>query len=303
MASDITVTAVGGDAATLHAAIDQAFAVFADVEQQCTRFDPSSALMRANASCSEWVRVPDRCFAALEAAASAYDRTLGRFDPRVHDDLRRLGYTRSLAFETTRVDVETDTDVTRRAELPPWTPQFDSPAGRVHLGGARVDLGGIGKGLAIRWAVEALRAFTPDFLIDAGGDCFAAGRAPDGDLWRIGVEDPHGGEEPIAVLAVSDRAVATSSTRIRQWTAGKVPVHHLIDPRTGLPGGAGLAAVTVVSADPAEAEVDTKSLFLEGRAGIGALTAAKNVAACWVAEDGRADFAASVLPYLIWQRP
>src|SRR5476649_149064 len=42
----------------------------------------------------------------------------------------------------------------------------------------------------------------------------------------------------------------------------------LRDPRPGLPGGDGLRAVTVVGADAADAEVDAKTLFLEGHIGI-----------------------------------
>ncbi len=114
--------------------------------------------------------------------------------------------------------------------------------------------------------------------------------APDGGPWRIGVEDPLNPDQPIAVLAVSDRAVATSSVRIRRWTAGSSQVHHLIDPRTGLPGGAGLCAVTVVGDDVADAEVNAKTLFLEGRDAIADAVRSELTAACWVTTDGRPEF-------------
>ncbi len=100
MATDVTITAVGPDASLLGDAVDNALAVFTDVEAQCTRFDARSPLMVANARCDSWMAVPARCFAAIEAAAAAYRRTEGRFDPRVHDDLHRLGYSESLAFES-----------------------------------------------------------------------------------------------------------------------------------------------------------------------------------------------------------
>ena len=67
------------------------------------------------------------------------------------------------------------------------------------------------------------------------------------------------------MLEVADEAVATSSTRVRHWRAGGTEVHHLIDPDTNRPGGDGLVSVTVVSSDPAWAEVWSKVLFLEGR--------------------------------------
>ncbi|HEY5049993.1 MAG TPA: FAD:protein FMN transferase [Acidothermaceae bacterium] len=301
MATDVAITAVGGDHARLRSAVDQALAVFRDVESQCSRFDPHSGLMKANAGAAEWTLVPSRCFEALAAAASAYLRTRGRFDPRVHDDLCRLGYARSLAFEAGDVVLRTPSARPRR-ELPEWKPRFRPRLGLVHLGGYRVDLGGIGKGLAVRWSAETIREHTDNFLVEAGGDCYAAGYAPDGGPWRIGVEDPLNLAQPIAVLAVSDRAVATSSVRIRRWTAGGSEVHHLIDPRTGLPGGAGLCAVTVVGADVADAEVDAKALFLEGQLAISDAVRSDLTAACWVTTDGAYEFSKAFEPYIQWRR-
>jgi len=302
MATDISITAVGHDRVSLESAVDRALAVFHDVESQCTRFDPSSALMKANAAPAEWTAVPPRCFEALAAAAAAYQRTGGRFDPRVHDDLCRLGYARSLSFEANDVVLHTPA-AHARPELPEWKPRFESRRGLVHLGGYRVDLGGIGKGLAVRWAVETVREYTDDFLVEAGGDCYAAGAAPDGGPWRIGVEDPLNSDQPIAVLAVSDRAVATSSVRIRRWTAGRSRVHHLIDPRTGMPGGADLCAVTVVGGDVADAEVDAKTLFLEGRDAIADVVRSELTAACWVTTDGTPEFSTALEPFIMWRRP
>ena len=96
MASDITLF---GTATTVDgSAVDEAFACFATVQDACTRFDPDSPLMRANARPDEWHAVPPVLFDALRESYRAYVRTGGRFDPRVHDDLVRLGYDRSLRF-------------------------------------------------------------------------------------------------------------------------------------------------------------------------------------------------------------
>lgn len=76
--------------------------------------------------------------------------------------------------------------------------------------------------------------------------------------------------EPLAVVDVVDGAIATSSVRLRRWVAADGrPVHHLVDPSTGEPGGHGLLAVTVALADPAWAEVWSKALFLAGPTVIG----------------------------------
>ena len=284
------------------AAVGSALRVFRSVHRVCTRFDPDSPLMRVNARPDRWHAVPAVLFAAVRESYRAHVRTGGRFDPRVLGDLERLGYDRSLAFEDG--PVATIGTVGIRPPQPRWRPNFrHGVRPEIHLGGDPVDLGGIGKGLALRWAGEGLAVSVASFLIDAGGDCVCRGTPPGADGWGVGVEHPDGRPGPAAVLELSDRAVATSSTRVRRWTADGAPAHHLIDPSTGLPGGEGLAAVTVVADDPATAEVTAKSLFLLGADGIAAAAARDSVAALWVGADGSVATSAPMDPMVIWRAP
>jgi thiamine biosynthesis lipoprotein len=303
MATDVEIRARGRTAGTdVAPAVDRALAVFAEVETACTRFDPASPLMRANAHPDRWHAVPDACFDALVEAHRAYERTRGRFDPRILGDLIALGYSRTLPFAGPTIALDGAGAARRRRSLGPWRPRFvggSSP--KVRLGRHPVDLGGIGKGLAVRWASRALEQCAGDYLIAAGGDCYCAGVAPDGDWWRVGVEDPDGSAQPVAVLALSDQACATSSTRVRRWTVGGRNVHHLVDPRTGRPGGTGLRAVTVVHDDPATAEVWSKVLFLAGRSQVAALAMQRHLAALWVDVHGRVGCSPAMRPAVVWE--
>jgi thiamine biosynthesis lipoprotein len=302
MATDVSVRVVGpgGTAAT---AVDRAREVFARVEAACTRFNPDSPLMRANAQPREWHTVPAECFDALAEAERAHRETQGRFDPRVLRILERWGYDRTLPFETSEVTVAAG----RHKRLPSgsrrrsWRPGLDESRHAVRLGDEPVDLGGIGKGLAVRWAAAELEGSGSAFLVEAGGDCYVAGPGPDGSGWLVGVEDPHGGTEPVAVLTVQDAGCATSSVRVRHWKVGDRQVHHLIDPRSGQPGGQGMAAVTVVHPDPAWAEVWAKALFLTGRGGIRHEADSRELAALWVDEDGVVGSSRAMKPLITWQ--
>ena len=284
---------------TVVEAVERALDIFETVAATCTRFDPTSPLMVANADPGRWHGLPEVCASAIAEAYAAYLRTDGRFDPRVLEDLVGLGYTASLSFAAGAASAP-GARARRRLVPPPWQPRFRG-RGQVHLGGRPVDLGGIGKGLAVRWAAEALRAVSDDHLVEAGGDCTCGGHAPDGGPWRVGVEDPSGGGDPIAVLGLTDTSCATSSVRLRRWRAGDRVVHHLIDPRTGLPGGPGMAAVTVVATDPAEAEVWSKVLFLAGRSAIAAEAARRRIAALWVATDGTRGCSEPMERHLVWR--
>ncbi len=175
-------------------------------------------------------------------------------------------------------------------------------AGRDRAALARpVDLGGIGKGLALRWATAAAeRCGLAEFLLEAGGDLVARGADPDGGAWPLGIEDPTGTVEHLAVISVQNLAVATSSIGVHRWTLNGRSVHHLIDPRTGEPAESGLAAVTVAGPDPAWAEVWSKVLFVGGRPTIAAEARARGLAAWWVTDDGALEMTPAARAMTTW---
>jgi FAD:protein FMN transferase len=287
MASPLRLAVHGLDGDDAAAAWGKVRDEFEACEQAMSRFRESSevtALNRASAH-GEPVRVGRRLRRALVAADRARRVTEGRFDARRLRDLDRLGYRGVPIGEP-------------GAAARPAAPDPSRDPGRgLELGrdgcarlDAPVDLGGIGKGLALRWASSLVRTRLPEgggALLEAGGDIVSIGPAPDGEAWLIGVDDPWSGPTPLAVVALLDAAVATSSIAVNRWRSpdGEV-VHHLLDPATGAPGGQGLVAVTVHGPDPAWAEVRTKQLFLAGRDGIAALARSLGLAAWWVADDG-----------------
>lgn len=298
------VDGIGGER-RIAALMDEVGSVLDDVhafERACTRFQPGSPLAQMNAAPWRWHRGPDQLIEAIGLARDAYIATNGRFDPRVIDVLLSLGYSADLDFADQTVPVLQAASVIEVQPRGPWHPRIYPKARLVRLGGKAIDLGGIGKGLAVKNAARLLGRSSNDFLIEAGGDCYCAGISTDGGAWRIGVEDPFGSPNPIAVLEVSDEAVATSSTRVRHWRVGEEEVHHLIDPTTNRPGGAGLLSVTVVSSDPAWAEVWSKVLFLQGKIGIASLAASEAIRALWVYEDGTLGESGTLGAALMWRR-
>lgn len=299
MACRAVVHARPGSPTISNAVLTEALAWFTEVDRSCTRFNEESPLMRANRNPDAWHQVPATLYEAVREAHRAYQRTKGLFDPRILRDLEAAGYDRSLPFADGGVTTHGSSG--SRPPRPPWNPGFrGGPLPRLRLGEHPIDLGGIGKGLAIRWAAQRLSHESADFLVDAGGDCLARGSGPDGPGWRVGIEDPRGGAQPLAVVELSSLACATSSTRFRHWHCDGARVHHLIDPRTGRPGGDGLLAVSVLAEDPADAEVMSKTLFLRGAHGIGRAAARNGSAAMWVTRNGETRTTPAFRRHVIW---
>jgi len=314
MGSPLRLTVVGVPPDRAGAGWAAASAAIEEVEQALSRFRPTSDLVRLNERAGDPTGVPvhPRLVAALAAADRAQRMTGGAFDPRILRDLERLGYAGAPAAN--------------RA-TPPGGGLSAAQGGRglatfadgrwLHCDPRRalasvaapVDLGGIGKGLALRWAAIVLATVLPELdqpgagsLLEAGGDLVARGSAPQGGPWMVGIENPFSGEEP-AIVALEGGAVCTSSVAVHRWRAADGrDVHHLLDPRTGEPGGAGLASVTVSAPDPAWAEVWSKTLFLEGAARIGARARAEGLAAWWVREEGSLEMTPAARERTAWVR-
>jgi thiamine biosynthesis lipoprotein len=294
-------TAAGGDPGRWwRAVVDE----FEAAEAAMSRFRDTSELTALNRTAGSGVASPvsARLRRALVAADRAHRVTDGRFDPRVLADLDRLGY-RGAPID----DGAAATSRLRQVGGASQGGPVIERVGRDRIAVRQaVDLGGIGKGLTLRWAAALLEVDgAGDFMLEAGGDLVTRGRSPDGGPWRLGIENPDRvgpdrGDGPLAVIAVGDLAVATSSTRVHRWTVDGRLVHHLVDPRTGEPAEAGLAAVTVASPDPAWAEVWSKVLFLGGHEGIAAEARRRGLAAWWVADDGTLEMTAAARAMTIW---
>jgi len=278
-------------------------------EQAMSRFREKSELTALNnmAGTGSISRPSVRLRRALVAADRAHRVTRGRFDPRVLADLDRLGYRgAALAPGTAQMDARpaaTQGDPrTVRAPADPDERRVVDRIGRDGISIARpIDLGGIGKGLALRWATAELeRDGVSNFLLEAGGDLVARGLDPGGGPWLVGIEDPTEAIEHLAIIAVMNDAVTTSSIRVHRWSVEGRAVHHLLDPRTGEPAEGGLLSVTVAGADPAWAEVWSKVLFVGGRTAIAREARARGLAAWWVADDGTLEMTADARWRTVW---
>ncbi len=76
MACDVTVhVSQAGASEAVDTAVAGALRVFPAVQRACTRFDPQSPLMRANALADQWHAVPQVLFDTVQEAHRAYLRT------------------------------------------------------------------------------------------------------------------------------------------------------------------------------------------------------------------------------------
>jgi thiamine biosynthesis lipoprotein len=131
--------------------------------------------------------------------------------------------------------------------------------------GHKIGLGGIAKGYIVDRAADVLkRANIRDFLVQAGGDLFGAGKKPDGSPWVSGIQDPRGPQGAFfASIELTDHAFSTAGDYARSYVIGKRRYHHIIDPHTGYPATAS-RSVTVWAEDATTADAIDDAVFILG---------------------------------------
>ena len=154
-----------------------------------------------------------------------------------------------------------------------------------------LDPSGYVKGWAIEeaaWRLDAAGA--SNYWLNAGGDIVARGSAGDGRRWRVGIRHPDRADRLAAVLAVTDRAVATSGSYERG--------DHVLDPRTGRPAR-GLRSVTVVGPGLAFTDAYATAVLVMGRDGLAWLDGQSGYAGLAITDDGRVVWTAAMEAYLV----
>lgn len=229
------------------------------LESRWSRFRDDSELTALNCCAGSPVPVSADTRRLVRTMRSAARMTQGAVDAGALPQVLHAGYTCSALTAQPAAPIPSDA----RRDLDHWSQVvIDDADGYVRLPPTMaIDPGGVGKGLAADLvAADLVAAGAVGVLVEVGGDLRVLGRAPDPRGWFISVADPFAPDGALALLAVGDAAVATSSTRIRRFGADG---HHLVGP-DGTPAEGRLAACTAVSTTGAGAEVFAKAPIVMG---------------------------------------
>jgi len=281
----------------------------AAVDVACSRFRPDSEIVALDGvpprgGLTGPVAVSPLLAEAIGVALRATRLTSGDVDPTVGGAMSAAGYDRD--FSLIPADGPAITLTARK--IPGWRAvRLDRRARLLSMpAGVRLDLGATAKAWAAdRAAAKVASRLGCGVLVGLGGDIAVAGQAPDGG-WRIRVQDITGRPErppagPSSVVAVRAGGLARSSTASRRWRRGGDVLHHILDPRTGLPAQPVWRTVSVAAASCTDANTASTAAIIKGRAapawlaGLGlparlvAESGAVHVAGGWPAEGGEQD--------------
>jgi thiamine biosynthesis lipoprotein len=247
------------------------------IDSTLSRFRADSELSRANAYAGRSVRASPLLIEALQLAVRAAVLTDGDVDPTLGRALELIGYDRDHSRLPTPTGAPLPATTISARSRPGWRTLTIDPNGRTFrtAPGIKLDLGATAKAWAAdRAAAAAAAASGCGVLVGIGGDIASSGAVPEGG-WEIRVTDDHRSEPtaPGQSIRIFSGGLATSSTAVRRWSHHGRTMHHILDPRTGLPVAGEWRTVSVAAATCADANIATTASIVRGRAAIDWLSA------------------------------
>ncbi|WP_457949236.1 FAD:protein FMN transferase [Pseudarthrobacter sp. alpha12b] len=260
--------------------------VVAAVDLACSRFREDSELMRLQPRMAGGVSISPMFRLLLEHALDAARITGGDVDPTLGADLAALGHGPGMRGRPGLTSVAVPLQAAPpQASLPrPASPQPPAPRvpgwSRLQLDGGtltvppglRLDLGASAKAAAADLAAAGVhRTLGCGVLVGLGGDLASAGPGPQEDgkpgQWQIVVQDLPA--DPAQHISLAPGfALATSSTQKRRWKHQGAEVHHILDPRFGLPVEPVWRSVSVAAPTCLEANAFSTAAIVRGFAAL-----------------------------------
>ncbi len=127
--------------------------------------------------------------------------------------------------------------------------------------------------IAQGYSVDVLSGFfqsrgIENYLIDIGGEVYAKGNKPGGEMWVVGIEKPAdnaGAERKIErTIKIKNEAIATSGSYRKYYEKDGKKYSHTIDPTTGFPVEHALLSATVISDSTSIADAYATALMVMG---------------------------------------
>ncbi len=241
------------DEALCTAAFENARAACERYEQLFSRMIPTSDVCRISASAPEFVRIAPETFDVLAASLRYCAEGAGLFDITI-GAVSRLWDFRASAVPDPAAIREALAHVNWRTVELERTPEGECCA-RVTDPAVVLDVGGTAKGwIADSLAAQLREAGLSSFIVNLGGNVYAAGIRPDGVSWNVGVRDPRHADRCLAAVRVSDASVVTSGVYERCFVKDGRLYHHVLDPKRGYPAETDLLSATIVADASQDAE-------------------------------------------------
>jgi len=260
----------------------------AAINRSMSTYDPRSELSEFNRRQDlGWAPASRGLLEVLDSASRISASTQGAFDITVGPLVDLWGF--GPQYRTQRVP--NDAAIERvRESVGHQHVQIDPSAGAIRKRHSRtqIDLNAIAPGYGVdRVAMVLDRQGIGDYLVEIGGEFRARGSTAAGRPWQVAIERPVEGQRLLGeIVALDNRAIATSGTTKDFFEQDGRRYSHSIDPATARPVEHPPMAVSVVADTAMEADGWATALLVLGPERGYSLAQASGLAALLVTASG-----------------
>lgn len=298
MGTLVTISVVSEQESLATTAMDRAFQVLQNIENQASRRIPTSLTSKINRAAGygdvpvspDFLEIIKKAIEYSKLTHGAFDITIGAVTDLYH-------------FEDGGGGLPAPEAIRQRLPLVGYQNiHLDEVHRAVGLSrsGALIDLGGIAKGFGVNQAVKSLKADGISAgIVNAGGDIRVFGYKPGHKLWNIGIQHPRQSDKVIASLAITDKSIVTSGDYERFFMKDNIRYHHILDPKTGQPAR-GCQSVTIVS-DTATDAMSAGVFVLGPEKGMALIKSLPGIEGIIIDREGRALVSSGLRSMLVWR--
>jgi thiamine biosynthesis lipoprotein len=199
----------------------------------------------------------------LESSKEIFELTKGAFDPTVGPLVNLWGFGPEGPHLKDSVNINTLLTLVDFNAI-----EFDSFQVKKLKPKMYLDFSAIAKGYGVDILAEFLEGKgIENMLVEIGGELVAKGTNENGELWKIGVNKPEELTKPdelYSIIALGNKAMATSGNYRNYYEAGDMKISHTIDPATGRPVKHGLLSATVIADNCMRADALATAMMVLG---------------------------------------
>ena len=256
-----------------------------DVNASMSNWDSDSEISRFNAQKDDVaIQMSDDLAIVMQAAANVNQASAGRFDTTIGPLIELWGFGAN-GEQSLPGDTAIEQAMTRSGHAN--TLRVGGGSAQKILPQTQVYLAAIGKGFGADKVGQALEALgIKDYMVEIGGDLYAAGKNPDGLPWQIGIETPNAADRSVfGVVGVSGMGLASSGDYRNYFEVDGKRFSHLIDPTTGRPVDHTTASATVLAENAMLADAWSTAMLILGREQGLAIAAEHDIAVQFIERD------------------
>ncbi|MHB1393443.1 MAG: FAD:protein FMN transferase [Clostridia bacterium] len=267
--------------------LDKALARIAEIESKMTinNAETSEIIALNNASGVNEVKLSPDTFSVVEKGKQYSERSNGKFDITIGSlvKLWNIGTEYAAVPEKGKL-----AEAVKLVDYEKLTLNKESLIAKLEIPGMKVDLGAIAKGYAADEVARVLKENgVAHAIINLGGNVMTVGGNPNGNPWKIGIQDPFNPRgDFLGIVPIKDQTVVTSGTYERYFEENGKKYHHILNTTTGYPTENNLYSVSIVTNKSIDGDgLSTTTLLIGLEEGIKLIESIENADAIFITSD------------------